>query len=147
MDPIKLFCYVLCSFFLYKLKYSCFLCEIFRGMFNIMRPPHTHVLKLHGVFMIDFCEIYRGMLNIYASPTHTLALYCVVHWVLRQTHVVIPRQSRGNIVLASYDRPFCLSFRPSGAISQYLFVRFDSFLVQMTSTMAIEVHENYPYKA
>ena len=32
-------------------------------------------------------------------------------------------------------RPFCPSFRPSGTISQYLLFRFDSFLVQMISTM------------
>ena len=32
-------------------------------------------------------------------------------------------------------RPFRPSVRPSGTISQYLLVRFDSFLVQMISTM------------
>ena len=53
--------------------------------------------------------------------------------------VFIPRQSRRDIVLASSVR---LSVRPSvhtfclsGTISQYLLVRFDSFLVQMISTI------------
>ena len=56
------------------------------------------------------------------------------------THVcfIIPRQSRRDLVLASSVRPsipsvhtFCLS----GTISQYLLVRFNSFLVQMIGTM------------
>ena len=53
--------------------------------------------------------------------------------------LIIPRRSRRDIVLASSVRPsirlsvrtFCLS----GTISQYLLVRFNSFLVQMISTM------------
>ena len=48
--------------------------------------------------------------------------------------LVIPRRSRRDIVLASSVHPFCLSvhsFCLSGTISQYLLVRFDSFLVQM----------------
>ena len=56
--------------------------------------------------------------------------------------IVIPRRSRRDIVLASSVRPFRPSVRPSvrtfclsGTISQYLLVRFDSFLVQMISTM------------
>ena len=44
----------------------------------------------------------------------------------------IPRRSRRDIVLASCVRA-CV--RPSGFISQYLLVRFDSFVVQMISTM------------
>ena len=52
---------------------------------------------------------------------------------------IIPRQSRRDIVLASSVRPpvrpSIPSVRPSGTISQYLLVRFDSFLVQMISTM------------
>ena len=51
----------------------------------------------------------------------------------------IPRQSRRDIVLASSVRPSVLpsvhSVCPSGTISQYLLVRFDSFLVQMINTM------------
>ena len=46
-----------------------------------------------------------------------------------------PRRSRRDIVLASSVRPSVHSVRPSGTISQYLLVRFDSFLVQMISTM------------
>ena len=56
-----------------------------------------------------------------------------------QKKFFIPRQSRRDIVLASSVR---LSVRPSvhtfclsGTISQYLLVRFNSFLVQMISTM------------
>ena len=45
--------------------------------------------------------------------------------------IFIPRQSRRDIVLA----PSVHSVRPSGTISQYLLVRFDSFLVQMISTI------------
>ena len=48
---------------------------------------------------------------------------------------IIPRRSRRDIVLASSVRPSVHSVRPSGFISQYLLVRFDSFLVQMISTM------------
>ena len=55
--------------------------------------------------------------------------------------LIIPQRSRRGIVLASSVRP---SFRPSihtfclsGTISQYLLVRFDSFLVQMISTMRV----------
>ena len=48
-------------------------------------------------------------------------------------HIFIPRQSWRDIVLASSVRS---SVRPSGTISQFLWVRFDSFLVQMISTMA-----------
>ena len=45
---------------------------------------------------------------------------------------VIPRQSRRDIVLGSPSvHTFCLS----GTISQYLLVRFNSFVVQMISTM------------
>ena len=47
------------------------------------------------------------------------------------TVVFIPRRSRRDIVLAASVRTFCLS----GTISQYLLVRFNSFLVQMISTM------------
>ena len=53
-------------------------------------------------------------------------------------HIFIPRRSRRDIVLAASVRPFSLSvltFCPSVTISQYLLVRFDSFLVQMISTM------------
>ena len=48
-----------------------------------------------------------------------------------------PTKSEGysfGVVCASV-RPFRPSVRPSGTISQYLLVRFDSFLVQMISTM------------
>ena len=52
--------------------------------------------------------------------------------------VIIPRRSRRDIVLASSVRPSVLpsvhTFCLSGTISQYLLVRFDSFLVQMIST-------------
>ena len=61
---------------------------------------------------------------------------------VRSISLINLRQSRRDIVLASSVRP---SFRPSvlsvhtfclsGTISQYLLVRFDSFLVQMISTM------------
>ena len=50
----------------------------------------------------------------------------------------IPRRSQRDIVLALSVCPFRPSVRPfclSGTISQYLLVRFDSFLVQMISTM------------
>ena len=50
----------------------------------------------------------------------------------------IPRRSRRDIVLASSVHsvhPSVHTFCLSGTISQYLFVRFDSFLVQMISTM------------
>ena len=50
--------------------------------------------------------------------------------------IIIPRQSRRVIVLAASVRPFRPSVHSlSGTISQYLLVRFDSFLVQMISTM------------
>ena len=49
--------------------------------------------------------------------------------------VVIPRQSRRDIVLTSSVRPSIYTFCPSETISQYLLVRFDSFLVQMISCM------------
>ena len=48
-----------------------------------------------------------------------------------------PTKSEGysfGVVRASV-RPFRPSVRSSGTISQYLLVRFDSFLVQMISTM------------
>ena len=53
-------------------------------------------------------------------------------------HLIIPRRSRRDIVLASSVRPFrpsVCTFCLSGTISQYLLVRFNSFLVQMISTM------------
>ena len=46
-----------------------------------------------------------------------------------------PRQSRRDIVLASSVCPSVHTFCLSGTIPQYLLVRFDSFLVQMISTM------------
>ena len=49
---------------------------------------------------------------------------------------IIPRRSRRDIVLASSVRTFCLSV----TISQYLLVRFNSFLVQMIST----INSRYP---
>ena len=45
--------------------------------------------------------------------------------------IIIPRRSWRDIVLASSIH----SVRPSRTISQYLLVRFNSFLVQMISTM------------
>ena len=52
--------------------------------------------------------------------------------------IFIPRRSQRDIVLASSVRPSIPSVRTfclSGTISQYLLVRFNSFLVQMISTM------------
>ena len=53
----------------------------------------------------------------------------------------LPTKSEGysfGIICASFRpfRPSVHTFCPSGTISQYLLVRFDSFLVQMISTMA-----------
>ena len=48
---------------------------------------------------------------------------------------IIPRRSWRDIVLASSVRPSVHTFCLSGIISQYLLVRFDSFLVQMISSM------------
>ena len=60
-------------------------------------------------------------------------------WVRTCCHLFIPRRSRRDIVLASSVRPSIPSIRPlfclSGTMSQYLFVRFDSFLIQMISTL------------
>ena len=56
---------------------------------------------------------------------------------------VIPRRSRRDIVLAPSVRPFRPSvstFCLSGTISQYLMVRFNSFLVQMISI----INSQYP---
>ena len=53
---------------------------------------------------------------------------------LMKCRIIIPRRSRRNIVLASSIHSVH-TFCPSGTISQYLLVRFDSFLVQMISTM------------
>ena len=52
--------------------------------------------------------------------------------------ILLFRRSRRDIVLASSVHPFRLSvhtFCPSRTISQYLLVRFDSFLEKMISTM------------
>ena len=54
------------------------------------------------------------------------------------SRLIIPRRSRRDIVLAASVRPFRPSVRTfclSGTISQYLLVRFNSFMVQMISTM------------
>ena len=62
---------------------------------------------------------------------------CSITW-WTSTKIVIPRRSRRDIVLASSVRPSIPSVRTfclSGTISQYLLVRFNSFLVQMISTM------------
>ena len=70
-----------------------------------------------------------------------VSLFVMLHVVvLLSLFVIIPRRSRGDIhvVLASAVRPFRLSdhtFCLSGIMSQYLIVRFDSFLVQMISTI------------
>ena len=57
--------------------------------------------------------------------------------------LIIPRRSRRDIVLVSSVCPirpsvhiFCLS----GTISQYLSIKFDSFLIQMIST----INSQYP---
>ena len=71
------------------------------------------IAKWHTKFLYPRYEVYRG------GGVYSFAFF-------------IPRRSRWDIVLASSIRPhFCLS----GTISQYLLVRFDSFLVQMISTM------------
>ena len=62
-------------------------------------------------------------------------LFIVVHLCVRVCVRNILLRSRRDIVLASSVRPSVHSVRPSGTISQYLLVRFDSFLVQMISTM------------
>ena len=54
---------------------------------------------------------------------------------VKEHTVIIPRRSRRDIVLASSLCPSVHTFCLSGTISQYLLVRFDSFLVQMISTM------------
>ena len=91
--------------------------------------------------------------QLHYAARYRLVWTCVVHHPLKtvffrvKAHIVfhvkevskafliIPRRSRRGIVLASSVRPSVQSVRPSGAISQYLLVRFDSFLVQMISTM------------
>ena len=53
-------------------------------------------------------------------------------------YIIIPRQSRRDMVLASsitFVLPSVHTFCLSGTISQYLLVKFGSFLVQMISTM------------
>ena len=74
---------------------------------------------------------------------------CILGWqrvayhfrvtVTLTSDLVIPRRSRRDIVLAASVRlsvhSVRPSVRPSGTISQYLLVRFDSYLVQMISTM------------
>ena len=63
---------------------------------------------------------------------HILSKAVLLLWIV----FVIPPRSRRDIVLASSVRPSVLpSVRPSGTISQYLLVRFDSLLVQMISTI------------
>ena len=51
------------------------------------------------------------------------------------SYIIIPWWSRRDIVLASSVHPSILTFCQSGTTSQYLLVRFDSFLVQMIRTM------------
>ena len=56
--------------------------------------------------------------------------------MLSYTGFYPPTKSEGysfGVVRASF-RPSVRTFCPSGTISQYLFVKFDSFLVQMIST-------------
>ena len=60
---------------------------------------------------------------------------CLSENIIVNLRIIIPRGSRRNIVLASSVRPSVHTFCLSGTISQYLLVRFDSFLVQMISTM------------
>ena len=54
-----------------------------------------------------------------------------------RVYIFIPRRSQRDIhvVLASSVRPSVHTFCLSGTIHQYLLGRFDSFLVQMISTM------------
>ena len=53
-----------------------------------------------------------------------------------RVYIFIPRRSQRDIVLASSVRPSVHTFCLSGTIHQYLLVRFDSFLVQMISTIS-----------
>ena len=86
-------------------------------------------------FQPDFDEtLFRRKKSIFVALNLSLNL-----WKSASTILIIPRRSRRDIVLASSSvRPFLPSVRTfflSGTISQYLLVRFDSFLVQMISTM------------
>ena len=67
-------------------------------------------------------------------PTEIISLVFFCHLLIFQNQLFILRRVGRDIVLASFVHSihtFCLS----GTISQYLSVRFDSFLVQMISTM------------
>ena len=71
--------------------------------------------------------------------THVRAFHENPDRIHTELTFIIPRQSRRDIVLASSVHSVRPSVRPyfclSGTISQYLLVRFDSFLVQMISTI------------
>ena len=97
---------------------------------KICLPVQSNVLDLISGFKKRFK--LSGSLHVYLSTTN------------------YPRRSQRYIVLASSVRPcvrqsipsVCPSIRPpvhtfclSGTISQYLLVRFESFLIKMTGTM------------
>ena len=81
---------------------------------------------------------------VYGQDTRYMDIFyqaTLCRWTVLEVHTdgqFIPRRSRRDIVLVSSVRPsvrqsvhtFCLA----GTISQYLLVRFNSFLVQMIST-------------
>ena len=82
------------------------------------------------------CGLVTNELIFYANKEEKIE-YCFAFNTFL-SYIIIPRRSRRDIVLASSVHPFRLSvhtFCPSRTISQYLLVRFDSFLEKMISTM------------
>ena len=95
-----------------------------------------------------FCNFEKGALgpfrlgNVGLKPLYWEFYYsaqlCHFGQEKNKIAIIIPRQSRRDIVLASSVhsvRPSIRTFCLSGTISQYLLDRFNSFLVQMISTM------------
>ena len=108
-----------------------------------------NLIVFFGPSNFVFCNM-QPYLGLWLIPCTLLSKHCMPQFLptlighnylplVKTVHFhIIPRRSRRDIVLAASVRPFRPSvhfFCLSGTISQYLLVRFDSFLVQMISTM------------
>ena len=95
-------------------------------IFRAAPVPHYYA-ALYLVTIICFISLFENVFKKRRFETY-----------LPSFKFIIPRRSWRDIVLASSVRlsiPSVRTFYLSGTISQYLLVRFNSFLVQMISTM------------
>ena len=117
------------KYYIHVFGKKCILITIWIFKYCFYFPSNFIIVPYLTLWMLDFSIPSRCQTAWIQSRLDILSDLILVQFV-------IPGQSRKDIVLALSVRPFGPStLSSSGTISQYLLVRFDSFLVPMISTM------------